>query len=60
MFAMSDQIWKRPALTNDADPSNKISEILDMRLISIKKHEWKFGKSFKMLKDRDFFKVLKF
>ena len=37
------EFWKRWAPKNDEDPSNKISKIMDMRPISIKKHEWKFA-----------------
>ena len=32
---------------NDEDPSKTMSEILDMRSISIKNMEWKCGKSLK-------------
>ena len=36
---MLEHIWKRRAPGKDEDPSNKISEILDMISISIKKQE---------------------
>ena len=38
-MTISDQTWKRRAQKNDEDPSKNISEILDMRSLSIKKHE---------------------
>ena len=41
-FKFFCQFWERRALKNDEDPCNKISEIMDMRSISIKKHEWIF------------------
>ena len=37
------QFWKRWAPDNDEDPSDKISQITDMKPISIKKDEWLFG-----------------
>ena len=37
------QFWKRRAQRNDEDPFNKIFKIMDMRPISIKKHEWNFA-----------------
>ena len=37
------QIQKRRAPTNDDNPLNKISEIFDMRSISIKNMKWNFG-----------------
>ena len=37
------EFWKRQAPRNDEDPSNKISKIIDMKPISIKKHEWYFA-----------------
>ena len=37
------QFRKRRAPNNDADPFDKISQIMDMRPISIKKHEWMFA-----------------
>ena len=38
------QLLKRRAPTNDEDPFNEISKIMDTRPISIKKHEWTFAK----------------
>ena len=37
--SMLCQFWKRWAPNNDEDPSNRISKIMDMASISIKKHE---------------------
>ena len=37
------QIWKRRAPTNDEDLSNKIFRKMDMKPISIKKHECLFA-----------------
>ena len=37
------QVWKRQALTNDEDPFHEIFKTMDMRPISIKKHEWNFA-----------------
>ena len=34
--------WKRRAPKNDEDPSKNFLKILNMRSISIKKHEWFF------------------
>ena len=35
--------WKRRAPTNYEDPSKHILNILDMRSMSTRKHEWHFG-----------------
>ena len=40
------KIWKRRVLKNPGDLSNEILKILDMRSISVKKHEmeiWQYG-----------------
>ena len=37
------QFWKRQASNNDEGPLNKISKIMEMRPISIQKHEWIFA-----------------
>ena len=43
MDFMFCQFGKRRAPQNDEDPSNIISKFMDMRPISIKKHEWIFA-----------------
>ena len=37
------RFWLRRALGNDGDPSKQISEIMDMRSISIKNMKWNLG-----------------
>ena len=38
------RFWQKRTPKNDETPSTKISQIMDIRPISIKKHEWNFPK----------------
>ena len=43
------QFWIRRAPKNDEDPFNIVSKIMDMRPVSIKKHEWNFADMVQMV-----------